>query len=1149
MRAGYRGLREALAIVAVLVSVHLASAQSYTGGLRGAVRDQQGVVPGAEILLINEETNVRRNTVSNDTGEYTLANLVPGLYRLSVAMPGFARYEQAGLRLATQQVIVVDVTLLPSGVTEEVKVSATAGVLETGSASVSSLIDRRALETTPSPGRNPFFLAVTTPNVVPSGDPQFVRQQDQTNASLLSLAGGPRRGNNYTLEGVPITDMRNRAVLIPSIEALEEVKVQVSTYDAEMGRTGGGVFNTVGKSGSNAWHGSGLIQNRPEWGQGKLFFAQKQGLEKPESYFWLYGGSFGGPVIKNRTFFWASTEGYKTLTSRNAVLTLPTQAERNGDFSQSGITIYDPLTTRADPNNPGQFIRTPFANNIIPADRLNPVAKSALQYLPLPASGKSLAAVAQLIDRANQLTTKVDHRWSDKFSTSGMYAWYDSTEPESRFYGGTLGENPGDPGEGALYRTVHVLTLNNTWVPSNSTVVALRYGYTQFQDNNVPNGFDAGTLGFAQNYLSAITYNKFPVMNIDGYGRSASVFGDRSPTDLTWYSQGANASLSHLWGRHTLKLGGDFRRIGAQSFSRGQPAGSFSFTKNFTQGPNPNIAGTTAGDAFASYLLGYPASGSITVGTPADFYVNYFAGYAQDDFRVSSKLTVNAGLRYEYETGLSEQSDALTVGFDRTRAFPVQVAGMNLTGGLMYAGVDGYNTYQGEPSNKQLAPRVGVTYLLTDTTVLHGGYGLFWAPTQYPSPSETSFGTRGFTAVTSYFASNDGLIPAGTLTNPFPNGIEQPQGSSGGLLTGAGGDVHFIDQFSKPAYVQQFSIDLQRELPGRVSVSAGYVGSRSDRLAVGGTADSTLNINQIPTQYLSMGTALQELVPNPFYGNAAFGALGRSTTIARGQLLRPYPQFLGVFAHRVSEAKARYHSMVLKADKRIADGWGLRVNYTYSVMKDNQYGETNFFANRGGILNNYDIDAEYGPSMLDTPHRLNIVANYDLPFGEGKRWVRGGGLLQALVGGWTVTGVGSYQSGFPIGISQSNNNSGLLGSGQRPNLVSGVDPGTSGSDEDRVGAWFNSAAWVAASPFTLGNAPRTDTRVRTPFKKNWDIAIQKTQRLSAGMNLMLRAEIINAFNNPNFLGPATAFGLSSFGQVTEVGGFPRMLQVMARLSF
>ena len=246
---------------------------------------------------------------------------------------------------------------------ETITVTGEAPLIDRSNASVGTMIDKATLETLPTVGRNAYLFAVTVPNIIPSGDPLFVRQQDQTNSALLSLAGGPRRGNNYTLEGVSITDLRNRAVIIPNIEAVEEVKVQVSTFDSEMGRTGGGVFNTVGKSGTNSWHGSGLYQNRPSATLGKFFFADKGGLEKPDSYYHLYGGSFGGPIMRNRTFFWASTEGYQTLTGRNTVLTLPTERERNGDFSQSGVTIYDPLTYDPVTGN-----RQPFPGNVIPAE-------------------------------------------------------------------------------------------------------------------------------------------------------------------------------------------------------------------------------------------------------------------------------------------------------------------------------------------------------------------------------------------------------------------------------------------------------------------------------------------------------------------------------------------------------------------------------------------------------------------------------------------------------------------------------------------------------------------------------------------------------------------------------------------------------------
>jgi hypothetical protein len=1137
-----------LSVAVLLTSSTGAGAQSYQGGLRGTVRDANGVVPGTEVTLTNEATNAKRTTVSNALGEYAFTNVLPGTYTLTASLSGYKKVDSKGLVIGTQTFITLDLQLQIGAIEEAVTVTGQSPVIEKSNASVASTLDSKTLESLPTAGRNPFFLAVTTPNVVPSGDPQFVRQQDQTNSSLLSLGGGPRRANNYTLEGVSITDLRNRATFIPSIEAVDEVRVQVSTYDAEMGRTGGGVFNTVGKSGSNSWRGSAVLQNRPQWGQGKFFFAKN--LPKPDNYFWLYGGSAGGPLVRDRTFFWATTENYKTKTSRSTVLFLPTAREVSGDFSQSGVTIFNPLSTRPDPNNPGQFIRDPFQNNIIPREMINPVSAAIAAYFPAPTSGNNKPAVAELKDRANQFTFKLDQRFNDKFTLTGMYAWYDSEEPESRFYAKELGENPADPAEGLLLRTVHVLTLNNIYVPSATTVFGFRYGFSQFVDDDVPNAFDPASLGFSPNFINAITYDKFPSILIQGYGSvNFDTFGDRSPQDTTYYSHNLNASVSRFFGSHTLKFGGDYRLIGMKLFARGQPSGNFDFTPAFTRGPNPLVGGTTA-HALASFLLGYPATGDITVGTPNDFYIHYLAGYAQDDYRITSNLTLNFGLRYEFEQGLQERDNRLTVGFDRDRDFPVQVPGLTLRGGLMYADVDGYPTHQSDPSTTKFAPRAGFAYSLNPMTVLRGGYGLFYAPNQYAFPDENRMGTRGFTAITTYFASNDGLTPCATctLTNPFPNGIEQPVGNSRGLLTGAGGNVNFVDQFRESAYVHQYSFDLQRELGRDIVVSAGYLGSRSENLSVGGTNSNTVNINQLDPRHQSMGTALLDQVTNPFFGNSAFGAFSRQQTIARGQLLRPYPQFGDILAHQVSAGKARYNALVLKFNKRPTQGWGANVNYTFSVNKDNLFGEVNYFSNNtNGLarpLDNYNLDPEYGTSLLDAPHRLNISGLVELPFGQGKRWLSKPGLVDVLLGGWAVTAIGSYQSGFPVVVVQDNNNSGLFGSFQRPN-VTGTDPQTSGSTEERLTQWFNPAAWSAAAPFTFGNAPRTETRARTPFKKNWDIAFQKTQRLG-DQTLMVRIELINAFDDPNFLGPETRFGRSAFGTITQVGGFPRTVQVLFR---
>jgi hypothetical protein len=1127
-------------------------AQTYQGGLRGAVRDANGaVIPGVEIVLTNVETNATRTTVSNNQGEYVFANVLPGNYALTATAAGYKRYETDRIRIGTQASITLDLTLEVGAITEQITVSGGAPILENSNPTVSSSLDTQTLQALPTAGRNPFFLSIVTPNVIPTGDPQFVRQQDQTNASLLSLGGGPRRGNNYLIEGVPITDMRNRAVINPSIEAVEEVKVQVSTYDAEMGRTGGGIFNTTFKSGTNEWHGSALYQNRPRWGQEKLFFTKRARLPKPDSYYHLYGGSFGGPIIKDRTFFFGALEGYQTLTARSEVLILPTERERSGDFSQSGITIYDPLTTRADPNNPGKFIRDPFPGNRIPANRINPVAQNLLKLLPLPTSGRLRPSNAGLIDKANEFSVKGDHKFTSNYTLTGTFAYYNSREPETEFFGGAA-----DPGAGALFRTVHVIAINNVITPGPNTVMAFRYGFTRFTDDDVPNPFDPATLGFQSRFVGAIPFKKFPRFDVEGFNQSRfPLAGDRVSQDTTFYGHNVNASMSKLIGRHTLKFGGDFRIIGMKLFARGQPSGIFFFTRGFTQGPDPNVGSATAGDGIASLLLGFPSSGNITNATPNDFYINYYAGYAQDDWRVTSNFTLNYGLRYEFEQGLKERDSHITVGFSRDRPFPVQVPlpdGRRLVGGLLYAGVDGNPTHQADPSKAKLGPRLGFAWSLKSKTVVRGGYGIFWAPTQYPFPNENAFGTRGFTAVTSFFASADGgLTPAGRLDDPFPNGIEKPVGSSLGLLTGAGGDVHFIDQFGKSAYVQQYSVDVQHELPGEIALTVGYVGSRSIHLGIGGTIDSTVNINQLDPRFQSLGTALQERVPNPFFNNAAFGALSTSQTIARGQLLRPYPQFLNVFAHRVSAASARYNALLVKVVRRMSRGWAMNINYTLSRMIDSQFGETNFFANRGGAaLNNYDLDrGEYTRSLLDTPHRLNISGTVELPFGQGKRWLNTGGVANALLGGWAITAIGTYQSGFPIGIFQANNNSGLFGSSQRPNLVSGVDPKTPGSDVDRLSNWINPAAYSPAAAFTFGNAPRTDPRVRTPLKENWDIAFQKIVGIGEGKNLMVRAEMINIFDDPNFLGPGTGFGLSTFGRITAVGGFPRLLQWMVRFSF
>jgi hypothetical protein len=478
----------------------------------------------------------------------------------------------------------------------------------------------------------------------------------------------------------------------------------------------------------------------------------------------------------------------------------------------------------------------------------------------------------------------------------------------------------------------------------------------------------------------------------------------------------------------------------------------------------------------------------------------------------------------------------------------VQVPGMTLKGGLMYAGQNGYPKAQGKALNGA-APRGGFAWSLTSKDVVRGGYGFYWAPIQFPGVGETAMGRLGFTATTTYLASTDGnRTPANSLSNPFPAGITSPQGNALGPATGAGGVVDFVDPNSRPGTVQQYSIDYTHEFAGGIATSIGYSGSRSDHMPMGGTVDATVNINQLDPKYLSMGSALLDLVPNPFFGNPAFGNLANSATTPRGQLLRPFPQFDNVLAHRVTAARARYNAMTLRLDKRVRNNWGVNANYTHSRLMDNQFGESNTYSARNqAALDNYNLGGEWGYSLLDVPHRLNVNGTFVVPAGSGHKRLTSG-LPNAILGGWSITMAGRFQNGFPVSVWQSSNNSGLLGSSQRPNIVTGVSLATTGSLDARLSNWINAAAFTAAPAYTFGNAPRTLPNLRTPGQRNMDLSIQKSQSIGS-RTISVRADVLNLFDNPLFTTLGSQFGTPTFGQLTAVGGYARSIQFQFRLGF
>ncbi|MGH9334102.1 MAG: hypothetical protein ACRD21_10170, partial [Vicinamibacteria bacterium] len=982
-----------------------------------------------------------------------------------------------------------------------------------------------------------------------------------TNSSLLSLGGGPLRGNNYTVDGVSITDMRNRAVIIPGMEATEEMKVQVNTYDAEVGRTGGAVFNTVHKSGTNNWNGSALYQSRPKFGRSPTFFESEKGGgsgEKGDAPWDLFGGSFGGPIARDRAFFYVSAEGYKGTDLRNDVMTFPSLAMANGDFSAFGRQLFNPFATDAAGN------RVPFAGNVIPPEFIDPVGRGLAQQLAqvdeaggCPAVSSepcNVGATAFLDNIAYQWTTNVNAALTDNWQMSGTWMFYDSEEPSNDYYTTILGEKPVfDTGGATLFRRAYVLALNSTHIMNESDVLTLRYGWTYFDDttSNPPfSNADARALGFQGSWLDQLDMVQFPYIVTDGYGDpSASSHGSWTSNDILWDSMEVSGTYSKFVGAHTLKYGASWRRIGldALSFNYGF---QFAFDQGFTQGPDPRSPLSGTGDSVASLLLGLPFDGDATVPTPGEFSLDYFGGFIQDDWRMNENLVLNLGLRLEHETGLKESQDRFAVGFSRDDPFPIQVSapaeignapGFPLRGGLAYPGQLGLPSHQWDPPAIKLGPRAGFAYSLDDKTVVRGGVGVYWAPYALPGgTTQNSTGTIGFTAVTNYLPSTDGVTPvgqpgggSGSLTNPYGT-LNEPTGNSLGQLQNAGSTLNFNDQFRESPYITKWSIDYQRDIGEDLAFKVGYVGSKGSQLAIGGTNDSQMNINQLDESFLGLGSALDEQVPNPFFGNPAFGDFATQETLPRGQLLRPYPQFRDVFARHVSDARSSYNALRFEFEKRFRGNWGARVNYTYSNQKDNVYESNTLTEDEEGVVFlNSRFDDDFGPSRIESPHWLNLNLLYRLPSPDG-------GAAETILGGWSVSTATLFRSGFPLTVKQASNN---LGSQygfdhQRPN-VTGSDPGVSGNTEDiaaQGGVLINSAAFTNAAPFTPGDAPHTITDARTPKLVNWDVSFDKTTPIGGGANLILRFEMINIFNGVNWRGPFSQFGSSQFGRIPGVRG-------------
>jgi hypothetical protein len=1146
-------------IVATLVLVANSSpllcAQTFNSGLRGTVSDARGAALGGAIATLTDETTHQvRKAITDSIGAYAFNELRPSNYTLHIEATGFSATDRTHIELSPQDFLTLDVVLSVGAEKQVVEVNSEAALVDPSTGSVSTNLSQQQLEDLPILGRNPYMSVKVSGLFVNTGNPQFVRFADQNGTTQTSVAGGPIGSNLYEIDGVPITDTNNRPIAIPTIEAIQDVKVQANTYDAQVGRTGGAVFNTLLRSGSNTYHGSVFGATRQGDWLANDFFAKRQGVPRPNSPYYNWGASLGGflyiPHVydgHNKTFFFIASEGYIQTSPYTEQFAVPTALERTGDFSQSynpdGTldVIYDPTKTYTDAQ--GVIHRTPFPGNKI--TNLSAVGKNIASYYPLPqvasATGQiNFTGTDNVRDHAQEVTVKLDQQIRPWWNVSGSYIFYEALQP----LGNPLGTLPGSYSY-TYHRQVDATQLNSTWILNPTTILTARYGNNRFPNliAEVSQGFNPSTLGFPTALTSQLQADFFPTI----FMRNFSQLGQDTSSLDDWKSQTLNATLTKSLGRHNLAFGTEYRRLRLNFIDVSDAPGTYTFSGVFTQ-DSPSAVNDDTGSDLADLLLGYPASGYVETTTPLKTYADYFALFAQDDFRLTPRMTLNLGLRYEMETGLKEDHNQLAVGFDRTAAAQLS-SSTSVTGGILFAGTNGNPRDIGDLSRLKFAPRIGASYALNNKTVLRGGYGILYAPLRYDPSAAIA---PGYTQYTPFVASNDGdQTPANVLDNPFPNGVEKPAGNSAGLLTGIGSSVTSYDQDFKSPRIQQFSVGVERELPGHIALEAEYVGSRSANLSPGSTGSTPVNYNQLNPSKFGLGlAALSSSVSNPYYGNGGTGVIG-NPTVAQSQLMLPFPQFSSVNL-LASSSYADYNALLIKVERRAGKNLSLISSFTWSRNRDASFATTNSIQSPAASApqNIYDLRAEYGYSVNNVPYRFSAGATYNLPVGRGQRFSPRSSIGNLIVGNWQLSVVPTFQAGFPVTINQSSNpNSSVVGNAvQRPNLVSGVALGTKGSLYSRLSGYINPAAFTASTALTFGNAPRT-LSLRGPAFENWDLALFKNVKVRDRVEVQLRVESFNAFNTPEFNGPNTSFGSSSFGQITSDANFPRYLQLGLRVAY
>ncbi len=1140
-RTGLKWLRYA-GLFFVLALCRSGFSQDTGASLVGVVRDSAGsAVKGAIVTATNKATNARKEQQSNEQGEYTLLDLEPGTYSLHVEASGFRSYDQVGIRLDLNQAATQNIALTVGQVRQTVTVNADVSGLDTVTSQLSDEVTGTQLRDLPLNSRNPYSLLELVPGFSGSIG-------DDYNSVSISVNGGLAGYSDVLVDGTPAgfpTVNGNSGIgIFPSIDAIGEFRLLAQNYPAEFGRSLDGVINVVYKSGTNQFHGTAFEFLRNNALDANDYFSNLHGAPLPAFHRSQFGGTLDGPIYKNKTFFLVSTELLRQNSFASVTTTVPTLAQRSGDFSQTFgangklISIYNPFTTRPNPNpgpNQPAFIRDPFPNNIIPSSVMSQVALKTLQYFPLPnTTGTALTnannyfANGSAKDDITSWDVRVDHTISDR---QKVFARYSNRVVENN-------PNPLFPAAQAIAEGLinqddynRGLTAAYTATPNPNMIFDARLGFsrTLFLFLNQSLGFQASQLGLPGTLDAAGGTALFPTFSPTGY----TTLGNEGNRHNAFMTYSLLSSLTVVRGHHTFKVGFDGRMIRVNDHESNDSSGNFDFGTNFTSGPDPNAASANTGNGFASMLVG-TGTGDLIQNFKDDASQSfYLAEYLQDDWRVNPKLTLNLGVRYDLDTPRTERFNR-TNWFDPTIASPLASAVPGLEGGLVFVGVNGQSRHQYNIDANNVAPRVGFAYAALPTTVVHGGGAIVYGPSAQAAAG--TVGPYGFRVQNTWVSSLDGITPHDTLDNPFPQGFQPPPGAADGLLTGVGSQIEGAIRNTPTPYVIQWHLDVQQTLPQQMTFDIAYVGDRGRKQQQ--SREGGIDFDQLPVSDLALGAQLNKTVANPYFGSITTGALADATT-STGQLLKRFSQFTSVLPLFLSGGNSQYDGLQLRLDKRFNSGLQLQGSYVWSKN----------FANGTNHQNSFDPMADYAVSSQDIRQRFIINYIYQLPFGRGRMF---GGNISRLedlaLGGWQINGITTLETGTPLQISASN----TLSTFNFQTLYANTNFQNAtlhGDVKARLNSYFNTADFSQPAPFTLGNGPAYYNNLRAPGLDSTDISVFKEFSAVESLKVQFRAEAFNAFNHPQFGSPNTSVTSTSFGQITSQNNSPRQLQFGLKLLF